>query len=312
MSKFGIPYQGSKSKIIDQIAMCIPGATHFYDLFGGGFAATHYMMLRRSQSFDIFHYNELRPGLPDLIVDAIKGKYSYKNFTPEWISRERFHAEKESNPYIKIIWSFGNNGDSYLFGEDIEDQKRSMHMAVVYDEFDDLFVKNFNFKEWPKSLKSINGKRLFLKEANRRNINGFRKDLQQLQQLERLQRLDSIKNVPFYKLKTSNSSYLDVLIEKNSVIYCDPPYKGTADYGNEFDHDQFFEWSASHKTPVFISEYNIEHKWIHLLKTIKHRSSFSKDANNPVIEKLYCNQAALDYIRSPKKQKTKIRKSSEK
>ena len=68
--------------------------------------------------------------------DAINGKYNYDVFKPEWITGERFFSEKESNTYIKIIWSFGNNGRNYLFGKDIEEKKRSMHQAVVFDEFD--------------------------------------------------------------------------------------------------------------------------------------------------------------------------------
>ena len=28
-------------------------------------------------------------------MDAIKGKYNFKNFTPKWISREEFDRERE-------------------------------------------------------------------------------------------------------------------------------------------------------------------------------------------------------------------------
>jgi hypothetical protein len=102
------------------------------------------MLEHRRKSFKYFHYNELRKGLIDLIRDAIKGKYNYDVFKPEWITRERFMADKESNAYIKIIWSFGNNGDAYLFGKELESQKRSMHQAVVFDEFDDWFIKHLD------------------------------------------------------------------------------------------------------------------------------------------------------------------------
>lgn len=122
--KYGIPYQGSKTKIIADIARYFPPADNFYDLFGGGFSASHYMLARRSKSFKNFYYNELRSGMCELIQDAIAGKYNYKLFKPEWISREKFMADKESNAYVKIIWSFGNNGDTYLFGADIEQEKK--------------------------------------------------------------------------------------------------------------------------------------------------------------------------------------------
>ena len=178
--KYGIPYQGSKTKLIEKIARFFPSADHFYDLFGGGFSVSHYMIVHRRKSYKQFHYNEIRPGLCELIKDAIEGKYSYDVFKPEWISRERFMRDKESNAYIKIIWSFGNNGEGYLFGKDIENEKRSMHRAVVFDEFDEFMVNTFKINKWPNQF-TITGKRLYLKRLINNRID--------LQQLERLQQL---------------------------------------------------------------------------------------------------------------------------
>ena len=55
--------------------------------------------------------------------------------------------------------------------------------------------------------------------------------------------------------------YQDLDIPKNSIIYCDPPYKGSRPYigENKIIHDEFWEWCRSkvkegHK--VFVSEYN--------------------------------------------------------
>src|SRR3990172_9310909 len=100
--KYGIPYQGSKTKIIEHIAKFFPPDEHFYDLFGGGFSCTHYMLVNRSKSYKHFHFNEIRPGICELIKDAIDGKYNYEVFKPEWISRERFMSEKETNAYVKV------------------------------------------------------------------------------------------------------------------------------------------------------------------------------------------------------------------
>ena len=60
-------------------------------------------------------------------------------------------------------------------------------------------------------------------------------------------------------VKYVSGSY-DVLdIPPNSIIYCDPPYKGTTKYKTaSFDHDKFWQWCRD-KTieghSVFISEY---------------------------------------------------------
>jgi len=303
--KYGIPYQGSKGKIIDQIAKFFPNADHFYDLFGGGFSVSHYMIENRYKSYKHFHYNEIRPGLCELIKDSIDGKYNYSVFKPEWISREKFLKEKESNAYIKIIWSFGNNGDGYLFGKDIEEEKRSMHQAVVFDEFNDWFIKTFKINKWPPFL-NITGKRLYLKALIRNMGRVDLQQLQQLQQLERLQQLQQLERLQqlqrlerLERLELTNLSYEKVNIEKLSVIYCDIPYYGTADYGNTFNHKIFFDWANKQENPVFISEYEIKDERFYLLKEFVHRSTFSSGGskNIPVKERLYGNKIAYDIIK---------------
>ena len=305
MILYGIPYQGSKTKIIDKIARFFPNADHFYDLFGGGFSVTHYMLENRRKSFKHFHYNEIRPGLCELIKDAIDGKYNYDVFKPEWISRERFMEEKESNAYIKIIWSFGNDGRSYIFGKDIENQKRSMHQAVVFDEFDDFMMDTFKMDKWPNKL-SIQGKRLYLKRVINQRVG-----LERLEQLERLERLEQLEQLEqLQQPLLTNLDYRQVLIEPNSVIYCDIPYQGTRDYGNTFSHKEFFDWAASQQRPLFISEYNVSDDRFYLLKEFKHRTTFSSGGNNPVVEKLYGNKIAYDIIQDAIKRKHGKRKDS--
>lgn len=57
----------------------------------------------------------------------------------------------------------------------------------------------------------------------------------------------------------TTSSYLDLRIPDNSIIYCDPPYEGTTKYKDEFSHQEFWQW-CRYKTKeghtVFVSEYN--------------------------------------------------------
>lgn len=302
--KYGIPYHGSKTKLIEKIAKFFPNADHFYDLFGGGFSVSHYMIKHRSKSYKAFHYNELRPGLCELIQDSINGKYNYAVFKPEWITREKFLREKESNAYIKIIWSFGNNGEDYLFGKEIEDEKRSMHNAVVFDEFDSNMQNLFGLNKWPNKL-TITGKRLYLRRviSNRKGelqqLERFKrfkrfKQLQQLQQLQQLERLQQLQQLQ--QLNFTNKSYEQVEIKENSVIYCDIPYQGTTDYGSSFNHKVFFDWADNQSNPVFISEYKINDTRFYLLKEFQHRTTFSNGKNEPVTERLYGNKIAFDII----------------
>lgn len=41
MAKYGMPYQGSKSRIAEEIIGMLPAGGVFYDLFAGGCAITH-------------------------------------------------------------------------------------------------------------------------------------------------------------------------------------------------------------------------------------------------------------------------------
>lgn len=57
----------------------------------------------------------------------------------------------------------------------------------------------------------------------------------------------------------TSSSYCDIALPENSIIYCDPPYEGVAGYKDKFNHIVFWQWCRE-KTKeghsVFVSEYN--------------------------------------------------------
>ncbi len=287
---YGIPYMGSKSKIAPSIAMNFPKADHIYDLFGGGFSMTHYMMMHCQHKFKHFHYNEIKSDIVQLVRDAIAGKYNYDVFKPEWISREDF-ANKLDDPYVCICWSFGNNQGAYLFNPETENKKKSIHQAVVFDQFDSFASKLFGLNKWPSNVKTITQKRLYYGQRLKWLIAQGKADKQllQLQQLERLQQLQQLERVPGGACMTS-LDYREVNIEPNSVVYCDIPYAGTADYGGGFSHQEFFDWAASRDFPVYISEYDVPDKRFKLVYTTDKRSMLSQDkyVGNKE-EKLYWN-----------------------
>lgn len=123
--QYGIPYMGSKSKIGDAIISALPSGRRFVDLFGGGFAMSHCALL--SHKYESVLYNEINPLLPELVNRCING-----NISPEWVTRERFQAEKENDGYIKYMWSFGSSGREYIYAKEIEDIKRAGHMFCLY------------------------------------------------------------------------------------------------------------------------------------------------------------------------------------
>lgn len=332
---------GSKDKICDELIKLFPKAKHFYDLFGGGFSVTHAMLLRRRRDYERFYFNEPRPGITNLIRDAIDGKYSYDNFKPPWVSREEFFAKVDNDPYINICWSFGNNGKCYLFGEDIEPYKRSMHMAIVFNEFDDLAEQVLQTKRFADGY-TINQRRLylrqkiewyrktklpeflvpFLSESQKKEfyrINGSiqlqllqqlerLQQLHQLQRLERLERLEQLERLhqlqrleqleqleQLQRLELSAKSYDEVEIYEGSVVYCDIPYRGTAEYDGSFNHKKFYDWADQLNEPVFISEYTLPDNRFKQLWSIKKRSMLSGNGDkcSYKLEKVFGNKAAV-------------------
>lgn len=293
MANYGLPYQGSKDKIVHKIASVFPPAENFYDIFGGGFSVTHYMILHHSKKYKNFYFNELEPTTVDLIKDAISGKYNYKVFKPEWIDRETFFKKKDQCAYTRIVWSFGNNMKSFMFGKDIESDKRSLHQAIVFDDFDSFAIKVLGFFKWPAHL-SIRGRRLLARDIVRKKAE--RMDLQQLERLEQLEQLERLERLEqLERLELSSLSYDQIKIKQNSVIYCDPPYIGTAKYLHEFDHNKFWTWFRSQSEPTFVSEYTAPSD-IKVIMALNHKKNMSSKGQTNSVEKLYANDAAIRAI----------------
>lgn len=289
---FGIPYMGSKQDIIASLALNFPKAENFYDLFGGGFSVTHYMMLMKSKRHQNFHFNELIPSTVELIKKAISGDFNYDKFKPEWVSREDFLKNKDTCAYTRLIWSFGNNQRDYIFGKDIEAYKKSFHMAVVFDQFDATARSILQITAWPHDVKTILQKRFYagqkVAHSNKGMSAGELKQLQQLQQLERLERLQKLEQLT--QLTMTSLDYSKVIIKPNSLVYCDIPYRNTAKYTFEFDYQRFFDWAASAEFPVFISEYQIDDPRFKLVYTVDKKTKLSsKGMLKGKPEKLYWN-----------------------
>ena len=105
-----------------------PKKTHFYDMFAGGCSVTHGAML--SGKFKTFTVNDISD-YPSVFLEAIGGKYANEK---RWISREDFFRLKDSEPYIRYSWSFGNNGNDYLYSKEVEPWKKALHYARVFND----------------------------------------------------------------------------------------------------------------------------------------------------------------------------------
>ena len=119
---YGLPYKGSKNKIAEKIVDFLPKATNLYDLFAGGCAITHCAML--SGKWQNYVINDIEPGITQLFADAANGKFRNES---RWISRDTFYLLKDSDPYVRYCWSFGNNGETYLYAPEAERFKKHLH-----------------------------------------------------------------------------------------------------------------------------------------------------------------------------------------
>ena len=118
---YGLPYKGSKAKIADRILDLMPSAGTFYDLFAGGMAVTHAAMLRNK--FGKVVCNDINGEMMTLFVEAVNGRFRGES---GWISRKDFFLLKDSDPYVKYIWSFGNDGETYMYSKEIEPIKKAV------------------------------------------------------------------------------------------------------------------------------------------------------------------------------------------
>lgn len=130
---YGLPYMGSKSKIINFICDSIPSCDTFVDLFCGGGSVTHYMV--ENNRYNHYICNDKNHLIVDLLDKTLRGEYRNER---RFIDREEFLREKNNDGYIRYIWSFGNRGTSYLYSSKMEDYKRCLHNAIYNDEFDEL------------------------------------------------------------------------------------------------------------------------------------------------------------------------------
>ena len=116
--------------------------------------------------------------------------------------------------------------------------------------------------------------------------------------VESIKRLKNVQNLESIKHRVragglTNLDYRDVVIEKDSIVYCDIPYQMTDRYKIEIDYNDFHDWANRQTEPVFISEYDIKDDRFYQIFACDSRSTLSSSSNRTkTVEKLYINRAA--------------------
>ena len=133
--KYGAAYQGSKSKIADEIISMLPNKKYFIDAFSGGGALAHCAL--ESGKFEHIIANDLQT------KDILEAHFLWTpeqhfEFQKKWVTKEEF--EQTNDLYIKTCWSFSNNRKAYIYSKDCYEYKRRLHNAICfgnYKEFED-------------------------------------------------------------------------------------------------------------------------------------------------------------------------------
>ncbi len=280
---YGMPYKGSKSTIAKNLISRLPPAKHFYDLFGGGGAMTHCALL--SGKYQYIHYNELDPLVFKGFKMFVNGEFRNEN---RWISREDFNRLKDSDPYVAICFSFGNNLTAYAYSKERERENKALHYSICFND-DSLLSKYVDLSGFKCVFSDLKLRRLkiisFCKYYGKMLWNPERIELENLERLERLNCFDFSNP----SIIMTNKNYSDVEIESDSVVYCDPPYIGTSQYNCAFDHEGFYEWLRNSHNQVYISEYSMPDDFLEVY-SVSRIAKFNCKVSGSFTEKLYSNK----------------------
>lgn len=132
---YGLPYMGSKNSIAKNLIKQLPRAENFYDLFCGGGSMAHRAAL--SGKYKHIYCNDLTVAV-EYVERARRGEYDNRC---QWVDREQFIKNKNNDIFLAFMWSFGNNGQRYMYGKHIEPFKKRLHFAYI--ENDNSLLKEF-------------------------------------------------------------------------------------------------------------------------------------------------------------------------
>lgn len=128
---WGLPYMGSKNSIAKDVVNALPRGERLVDLFAGGCSITDFA-LKNTDKFSRFLVNDLNGWSPKAYVKALAGGF---NDEERWISRQDFFRLKDTDPYVSLCFSFGNNLKTYMYNPELEPYKRALHHIIFWEDY---------------------------------------------------------------------------------------------------------------------------------------------------------------------------------
>ena len=226
------------------------------------------------------------------LLDAVlihKGQIDYEHPAPcsrvdffhslQRIANGDFDIQDCVNKYCA---SFGNNGKTYLYGEQIEEYKLAAEQMLTAKTLEERRRHYLKFCALVNKDGGDAGDRRHKFELVRLECLEHLERLVRLERLERLERLD----------------IFDIDYNGFDVVYFDIPYKGTDKYDFEFDHERFYDLFKSLKTDLkinaFLSEYNAPFTCVAEFEKTQLFAPVGS-SKSTTMEKLYFNGTADEY-----------------
>lgn len=109
-----------------------------------------------------------------------------------------------------------------------------------------------------------------------------------------LKQINKLKDVEFL-----NSDYTHFSPCENALIYCDPPYEGTTQYGTskDFHYERFWDWvrEMSNKNIVLVSEYNAPDDFANVYEK-QLTTTLDKNSRKKDVERLFIHQNLFEKV----------------
>lgn len=278
MSSYGLPYQGSKNSIAEWVLDHLPAADTLVDLMAGGCAVSHAALM--SGKYKHVIANDITDTA--LIFDAaMRGEMDgYATV----LTRDEFNQVKDTDTLAAMIYSFGNNRTSYLYGRDIEPVKTAASRMILAPS---VYERRIAYRTFISELEQY------------MSSHGTQLDrISQLQALERVQRIQHLSDIRIPVAATFTplqGDYRNVDIPADAIVYVDPPYRGTNCHAyNGFDFDDFDEWLRTVPNLTIISEYTAPPECVEIAHRQKRVTLAANDNTKEADELLLVPARQLD------------------
>jgi len=269
--KKGLPYVGNKSQKAQKIIEALPQGERLIDAFGGGGSISLHAAV--SKRWEQVIYNDKRATVIFLLKALVENDPQINLDLFTHITREQFFDWRDNKPdsidrtLILLCWSFSNGERSYVWSKDKEQIRLNLIQEYIVKGDHSLTIT----ERYKKYLASTHKERL--------------NPIARIKQLELIQKTKISLPIIY-----SNLNYFDLQIEKNDVVYCDPPYLNTKHRYGGFDDYKFYNWLNNIPTDnIFISERQMLPN-TKIFKDLGTKSSFS---NNKKVD----HELLLKYVK---------------